>query len=55
MFSLHGNNRPMRIKMQRTIREIKIFLSTPLEVHLCILVLLIKLSRKSSKDSDGLK
>ncbi len=34
----------------RLIRELEIFLSTPLVVHLCILRLLIKLAKQSTKE-----
>ncbi len=40
------------MKILRLIREMEIFLSTPLVVHLCILRLLIKLTIQSMKESN---
>jgi hypothetical protein len=36
----------------RLIRELEIFLSTPIVVHLCILRLMIKLAKQSMKESN---
>jgi hypothetical protein len=51
MFS-NKKNKMMCIRMQRLIWEMKFFLTTPIEVHLYTLILLITLSKKSKNNSD---
>ena len=49
------NNKSTTPWTQRIFQELKFFLTTPIETQFWILILLIKLSRKSSKDSHGFK
>jgi len=45
----------MKSRIKNIMREMKVFFSTPIAVHLCILNLLIKLTKMSVKESNYFK
>ena len=55
MFSHCINNSQLKITIKNINHEMRIFFSTPIIVHLCILNLLIKLRKLSIKESKYFK